>query len=1348
MTTPTHQPGSVEVYAYREGEGLRVMLLGSEMVPLTEFTQPDMTRLMMLSAAAAHASASARSRAAAAHALNKLLYPGEIGRFLRESPSCELTLRMSPDLDGLAWEHAGEAIGQKFRIARRFISPDGRTAEAAPMDPDLEAPLSVSLIDARPLLPDIPVERPPLAPTSMVATPQVVRAIGGPLAFALARRTLPPRRCLVVGEAGDQGKRIDAARAVIGQGHLLLDFGPVSAMAAQDDLVAALCEHLEAGHSVFEAVRRMRGLAWTARRGARSLVLYARSDCVFAPPTVGCLTGRDRRQVTTLSWDVVNSTGLLQEIGEREYSRLNSELHARCREIVSRRRGTPRAAQGNDGCMNYFGYPEAMEDAADQAVYAAREIAALNIHDRIKLRVGVATGTVASRWGVLYGLSLHLAAHLQTRAMENSVLVAESTQALTVQRFDLQPLLQKLHLKNIRAAQQAWLVLGTKRERALELPGLSPFVGRNAELDTLIALWDAAAAGEARSALIVGDAGIGKSRLLLEFRRRVQMRGAAVLQLRCTHEDNASAFRPLVDALRDAIDPHADDSGPIALSKLPLGSAAHALDTCDIALLARLVGMSYDSPVELASAAPERVRLRTLGALVRWFVASSRERPLCLLVEDIHWIDRSTAQFVDDLLAASGQHSLLTVLTRRHRMPGQVDADISDGWLPTTVNVRFDLQPLSSTAALALVGGLCHARMNAASVRLLVSRCEGVPLFLEEAARMALALRSPSEEVLRNQVPDTLVNLLTAQLDSLGPARVVMLLGSVLGREFSAALLRAVVALGGFDVLAQELDAWLAAAERSGLLRSSGDDEQRRYVFKHALIRDAASELLWAEDRTAVHDAVVKALRGPARDLAAQQPELLAVHLAGSGRRLQALEQWLAAARSASARSAKHEQASHLRSALALVNSRVIRSRRLRLAQRLSLQRRLASCYIAIEGYGAELVEKAYLAAADLSRELDDQKSLLACELGLEGCYFMRANFPLAIEFAQRAEASADRLRDSHHRLQAQWAIANIRFHQGDGLEAVRLMDKCLDDYEAERQPFTEAQMRLHPGKPRRRGDASQDPAVMCWCYSGWGQWELGYPDNALYRVRRAHALALALEHPFSVAEAKAFAINVHHYRGETRLALACANDCVVLCEEHGYPVWKAHALVMRGRLLCEKGRVADGLGQMAEGNALWVGTKAMVTRPLYLAMHAEGLALDGKPEQGLALLQEAMALVKGNGERYYEAELHRLTARLTLASAARRREPSASVQEEAECSLATGLALARAQHKRGFELRSATDLARLWGGRGEVARARRLLKAMLDDWKEGLQTHDVRAARKILAGMPVEQAQEEEHAQ
>lgn len=1341
MTTSTLSPEPLQVSVFYRSDALRTAVsIGWEMLEPVP-TRFDLAGLAALSVAAARASSSARDRAKASQALYESLYPGIVGQTLRESPPCRLTLQLPPELDALAWEQAGETaetIGQKFNVSRQLTWPDRKHASAAGQAPPLDSALRVALVEGRPWTPGaaecVGTPKPGETPDKHTIAPgcHLVRVVGGSLAVALARNTLPARRCLIVGEAGSGAERIDAVREVLRQGHLLLDFGPVRTMAAQDDLFKALGEQLEAGRTVSEAVRRMRDLPWTGRRGARSLILYGAADLAFIRPSHGGLTVRERRQVTSLSFDIVNSTGVLEEIGGQRYGPLNAQLQLRCREIVSLHQGRPREAQGNDGCMNYFG---PSEDAANQAVMAAREIAALDIDDRIRVRVGVATGEVAVQWDYFYGLSIHLAAHLQSRAMPGTVLVSQSTHALTDHRFDLQPLLQKLRLKNIRAAQQAWLVLGLRRQATRELAGLSPFVGRDAELGALATLWEAVEGGQARSALVTGDAGIGKSRLLLEFRKQLQARGGAVLQLHCTREGGASAFHPLVDALRNAFDLRADDNADVASAKLALHGTAS-----DNAVLAKLLGVPHPWPVELADATPERIRLRTLEALVRWFAASSHERPLCLLVEDIHWIDRSTVEFLESLLSGAQPMPLLTVLARRKGTPEGMAADEACDWQPAAVSLRIELQALSPTAAFALVGGLCRTRVNAASVRLLVQRGDGVPLFLEESARMVLAMRSPSARALREQVPMSLKGLLTEQLDALGPARIVMLLGSVLGREFSVALLHAVVELGGFDVLARELDAWLATAERSGLLRARGEGDQRRYVFKHALVRDEARSLLWDEDRVAVHRAVVKALRGPARELAARQPELLAVHLAGAGRKSLAFAQWQDAARSASSRYAKHEQASHLRSALELLDGRLVRRRDAREQQELELQLRLASCYFVTEGYGADLVKETYEKAERLSRRRGDDQALLTSQLGLEGCHFMRADFSKATEFAQRAQAMAMHANEQHQRLQAQWAIANIRFHQGDGVEAVRLMDECHADYESYSREGACADQSV----VKRRRYSVQDPGVMCLCYSGWGQWELGYPDDALRRVRDAFALAIKLDHPFSIAEAMAFAINVHHYRGETAEALDCAQRCVKFCGEHRFPVWMAHALVMRGRLLCETGSVEEGLDDMAAGNDMWERTKAIVTRPLYLAMHAEGWAIQGQPERGLGLLEQAMQLVQGNGERYYEAELHRLTARLTLASA----DKFSGVEEDAERSLLAALALAHAQHKRGFELRSGIDLARLWSGRGEHERAHCLLKPLLDGWTEGLLTRDLRLAREVLQGLRPEHLRERERTQ
>jgi predicted ATPase len=275
-------------------------------------------------------------------------------------------------------------------------------------------------------------------------------------------------------------------------------------------------------------------------------------------------------------------------------------------------------------------------------------------------------------------------------------------------------------------------------------------------------------------------------------------------------------------------------------------------------------------------------------------------------------------------------------------------------------------------------------------------------------------------------------------------------------------------------------------------------------------------------------------------------------------------------------------------------------------------------------------------------------------------------------------------------------------------------MDRCLAAYRSS----------MH------RPGAVQDPGVMCLCYSAWAQWELGYVDDALRRTQRVIALAHELDHKFSLGEAYGFASSVHLFRGETEAALECAERSIAICDEGGFALWLAHALVMRGRLRCDLGALDEGLADMQEGYTLWVATGAVVTLPMYATLRAEGLALAGRPGEGLALLAQSLALIERTGERYHEAEIRRLSGELGWQQAA---PQDAAAAAAAEDWLRDAHALAQRQHKHSFVLRAANGLAQLWLARDQAAQAYEVLKAALAAMPESGDTRDALSARQMM---------------
>jgi len=705
---------------------------------------------------------------------------------------------------------------------------------------------------------------------------------------------------------------------------------------------------------------------------------------------------------------------------------------------------------------------------------------------------------------------------------------------------------------------------------------------------------------------------------------------------------------------------------------------------------------------------PERLRERTLETLVSWFSRRSRQIPTCLIVEDANWSDPSSSEFLCRLIAGAKRLPLLVVLTVR--------SDTGLGWSLPIEGHHIELRGLDPESARALVVAASgESRLPKDVVRALAERGDGVPLFIEESTRMAVEIGTDNEatlETLRRSVPSTIQDLLMARLDRLGSAKQVAQICGTIGREFPLVLLAAVVEHEKSSLELDTLMERLGALTASGMLVEKGAQKNRSYYFKHALVRDAAYGSLWERDRVRLHRAIAEVIDAKFPELAESQPELLAYHYTQAHHDREALAYWERAARHAASRSANYEAINHVKSGLALLARMPSGSDRDRAELRLLLL--LAARFIASEGYGAVQVESVYRRALALCRSLGDDAALVKVQLGLEGYHFMRGDFAQAHEYASQAAAMAARGSDPVPQLQSRWAVANIVMHQGDFVAAVEQMDACLKAYE----------------DLTHRPSAVQDPGVMCLCYSSWGLWEMGYPDQALQRAVRAVDLAKALRHSFSMGVAFGFRSTVHHFRGEFEDARIWAERAIDVCEDAGFVVWLAHAKVMHGRVLAELGEPVRGIDEMRVGYDMWAETGAVVTKPFYLAMQSEGLALARQFDDALAVVDRALALVEEHGERYYEAEIRRLRGEFALKSAA---SAGASRAEEAEGWFLGAIKAAQAQQLGSLELRGALSAAELWLQSGSREKAVRVLELAAGKVQGGETTQDVRRARRFL---------------
>lgn len=1276
--------------------------------------------------AATEAATEAAARALGRSIFDRLL-PEPVRAFLSGQPPVTLTLQLPPELVRVPWElaHDGHAaLGDLCAVHRRIVHADA--VEVSPRAAHLEPPVGVDIAGpgggADEAL-GVPALAAMLAGLGFEVRMPSDAAADGAAAGGSARPCTVSHRIWRRGQDGPC-EPSEQARLLVLQMHgggvgpdpgllaltrpgrdllLVADGADGSRSAA---FCAAFYRALAAGVPLAQAVRRAR----LALPGAERPVwtpLFGAGELTLAAPIAG---DSGMRQVTVLSVDIVGSTALIQTLGAERYSELLSDYHRIGTAVLRRRGGTPDDPQGDDGLMCYFGFPSAREDAAAQAVRAGLDLLTALQPLGLQVRIGLCTGNVVVRDGRPVGAAVHLAARLQAIAPAGAMVMGESTRRLVREPLPVEALPGAPRLKGFDSHEALYLLRPPAPGTASPVDGdrsptaLSPFVGRSSELEWLRSHWSETRAGRMRVVAIVGEAGIGKSRLVREFRRQLIAAGHDVFETRCDPEAVHTPFHPVVTALRVELGlapgaPAGAGLDGVAALTSPLADRPDAQP-----LLAELVGLAAPSPAGDATA--ERRRERTLDLLVALARQRVSARAGCMIVEDVHWLDPSTGELLQRLAADPGL-PLLLMLTARPEAPLR---------LPVAPQAQLDLRGLAPEPARMLVVGAGRGhRLPNDLVHRLAARSDGVPLFIEESTRMAIELGGAgagAAERLLHAVPATLLDLLTARLDRLGPAKALAQTCAAVGREFTWPLVLAVLEAADPAWPVDDPQLQLRTLREAGLVvRAGGEGE--RYRFRHALMRDAAYRSLLQRQREQMHRIIALVLRERFADLVQAQPELLAYHLTRADERAEALRCWELAARQAAARSAQVEAIGHLQAALALVEGAAADGPDTDRAE-MRLQLMLATRLLATEGYGADRVERVYARALVLAARLGDEAGHMKVMLGLQAYHCARAEFDKALAIAGEAAAAAQGEQHAVQRVQLQWAVANIVMHRGDMVASVEQMDACLAAYD----------------RLQHHAAAVQDPGVMCLCYSAWALWQLGRPDTALDRAGAVVRRAERMQHRFSLGQAYGFLAAIHLFRGEWQEAAAAAARAVAICEQEGYPMWLSLARLIRGRVLAETGEVAAGLEEMRQAHALWEATGTVLTMPFFLAMRAEGLALARRPAEGLELLARAREIIDRCGERYFEAEVLRLHGELLRQWAA---QTGADRDEEAEALLLRALDGARARRMHALALRAATSLGTLWQRQGRVAEAVALLRQTCAAVEGGAGTRDPTRARELL---------------
>jgi class 3 adenylate cyclase/predicted ATPase len=1091
-------------------------------------------------------------------------------------------------------------------------------------------------------------------------------------------------------------------------------------------------------------------LVWTGDTASAAVPASApapdhdRAPLTYTPPYLAekILTSRsalegERKQVTVLFADIKDSTELIKDLDpEAAQQLLDPALHAMM-EAVHRFEGTVNQVLG-DGIMALFGAPLAHEDHALRACYAALTMqsamheyteAVRRAHGiELRIRVGLNAGEVVVRaigndlhmdYSAV-GQTTHLAARMEQLATPGTIRLTAATLRLIEGLVRVQAL-GPIPVRGMTEPVEVFELVGAsalrRRLQAAVARGLTRFVGREAELAALRQALDQAGAGHGQVVAVVGEAGVGKSRLVYECVQSPRTQGWLVLESASVSYGKATPYFPVVDLFKRYV--HVEDADePRTVRARVTGQVLTLDETLQEtvpALLWLLDALPDDSPFRTLE--PPQRRQRTLEALKRVLLRESQVQPLLLVFEDLHWIDAETQALLDSLIDSLPTARLLLLVNYR--------PEYQHGWGSKTYYMQLRLDPLPPASAEAVLDALLGQDPSLAPLkRLLIARTEGNPFFLEESVRTLAEtgglVGEPGAYRLAQalptiQVPATVQAVLAARIDRL-PAEEKRLLqaSAVIGTEVPLPLLQAIA-----DLPEAALHRGLAHLQAAEFLYETRLFPERAYTFKHALTQQVAYQSLLTSTRQRYHAQLARELEARFPETVETQPERLAHHFTEADLAAPAVGYWQRAGQRAVERSATLEAISHFTRGLEVLKT--LPGTGERAQQELRLQTALASAYTAVKGTAAPQVEQAYARAYELCQQVGDIPQLVPVLQGLRRFYLARAEYQRVREIGEQLLHLAESLQDPVALVEGHLALGIFLWSRGELAEARGHLEQGIALYDPQQ----------HRSLAFRHG---RDPGVTSRYAAAAVLWQLGYPTQALQRSHEAITLARELSHAYSLVLALHNAADLHQRRRERQAAQERAEAVIALCTEHGFAQYLAWGTILCGWALAEQGQREAGIAQMRQGIAAHQATGTEAGRH-HLNLLAEAYGKGGQAEEGLAILAEALAAMEKTGRREYEAELYRLKGELLLAqiSTRRRAKGTRQKQAEAESCFRQALTVARRQQAKSWELRAAMSLSRLWQQQGKRAEARELLAPIYSWFTEGFDTLDLQEAKALL---------------